>query len=60
LAWRSVLGSSPSARASATFSSPIAWAVVFEFETRLARSSRRDAIAVTVRDELTMKSWNVC
>jgi hypothetical protein len=33
--------------------------VVFALETRFARSSRREAIAVTVLEELTMKSWKV-
>ena len=46
-ALRSVGGSRPSARASATFSSPIARAVALAFETRSARSSRRSAIAPT-------------
>ena len=59
LARRSVVGSSPSARASATFSWPIAAAVAFVLPTRSARSSRRSATAVTAREELTMNSVSV-
>ena len=54
-ALRSVSGSSPSAWASDAFSSPIAAAVVFAFETRSARSPRRAASALTVRDEFRRK-----
>ena len=52
---RSVVGSSPSARASATFSDAIALAVVFVLPTSAARSSRFSASAVTSREESTMK-----
>ena len=55
LARRSVVGSSPSACASAAFSCPIADAVAFALPTAADRSSRRSAIAVTARDELTRK-----
>ena len=55
LARRSVVGSSSSARESATFSAAIAPAVAFALPTRPARSSRRSATAVTAREELTMK-----
>ena len=57
-ALRSVGGSRPSARASAAFSSPIARAVAFAFDTRSARSSRRSAIAPTTVAVSTMKSSN--
>ena len=58
-ALRSVLGRIPSASASASFSEPMAAAVVLALLTRFVRSSRRSASAVTTDDELTMKSWNV-
>ena len=48
---RSVVGSSASASLSARFSAAIAPVVAFALPTRSARSSRRSAIAVTVRDE---------
>ena len=59
LARRSVVGSSPSACSSAASWEAIAAAVVFVFPTSEARSSRFSAIAVTARDELTMKSVSV-
>ena len=52
---RSVVGSSASASLSARFSAAIAPVVALALPTRSARSSRRSAIAVTVREELTMK-----
>ena len=52
---RSVVGSSDRASLSARFSAAIAPVVALALPTRSARSSRRSAIAVTVRDELTMK-----
>ena len=53
---RSVVGSSASASLSARFSAAIAPVVAFALPTRSARSSRRSAIAVTVRDEETRNS----
>ena len=55
-ALRSVPGSSPSARASAAFSAPIAAAVVLALETRFARSPRRAASARDRLDGSTRKS----
>ncbi len=53
---RSVVGSRSSAWLSASFSEAIAPVVAFALATRLDRSSRREAIAVAVRLELTRKS----
>ena len=52
-------GSSSSARSSATFSSPIAAAVVLALPTSEARSSRRSAIACTVCDASIRKRSKV-
>ena len=52
---RRVVGSSASASLSARFSEAIAPVVAFALPTRSARSSRRSAIAVTAREEETMK-----
>ena len=59
LALRSDVGSRPSARPRATFSSPIAAAVWSAFPTSEARSPRRAAMALTVRDVSVTKRWKV-
>src|ERR1700736_5963694 len=55
LALRSVPGSSPSARPSATFSDPIADVVVLVLETRSVSVVWRAARVVTTRDDVLMK-----